>query len=70
MAVESKMRLRRPVHQVAIALAQEHPQERAELFRIRCGQVLLKDLLGEKGLDVVATRSMERAAPGAAKASS
>jgi len=37
---------------------------------VRCGQVLLKDLLGEKGLDVVATRSMSRAEPGAAKASS
>jgi len=27
---------------------------------VRMGDVLLKDLLGEKGVDVVATRSMER----------
>jgi CxxC motif-containing protein len=33
---------------------------------VRLGQVLLKDLLGEKGLDVVATRSMERATGGKA----
>ena len=29
---------------------------------VRCGQVLLKDLLGEAGLDVIATRSMDRTA--------
>jgi CxxC motif-containing protein len=30
---------------------------------VRRGEVLLEDLLGEKGVQVVATRSMERLAP-------
>ena len=30
---------------------------------VRRGEVLLEDLLGEKGVQVVATRSMERVAP-------
>lgn len=31
---------------------------------VRCGQVLLKGLLGEAGVDVVATRSLDRVAKG------